>query len=105
MHTGRLRHRIIIKRPVESQSATGEVTNTWVMVAHVWASVEALSGKEVLMAEGAVAEGTIRVRMRYVADVTPECRIIHGERTLEIVHVNNVHGKNKEYELLCREDV
>lgn len=108
MHTGRLRHRVTIKRPSEVQNATGEIVPTWVNVATVWASVEAVSGGELLKADIAVAEGTVRVRMRYVDDVTPECRIIvltDGDRILEIVHINNVHGRNAEYEIMCREDV
>lgn len=103
MHTGRLRHRITIQRTVETQSGTGETTYTWLTIATVWASVNDLSGRELLQADAGSAEVTVRVILRYVESVTPLCRILHGSRTLEIVHVNNVQGRQKEYELLCRE--
>lgn len=104
MHTGRLRHRITIQRTVETQSGTGAATVfSWLTIATVWASVNDLSGRELIQADAAAVEATVRVRLRYTDDVTALCRILHGDRTLEIVHVNNVQGRQKEYELLCRE--
>lgn len=92
-----------IQSPVESQSDTGEVTVTWLTILTTWASIEDISGAELLKADAAGAEVTTRVRFRYGEGVTPRCRVVSSTRTLEIVHANNVHGRNKEYELLCRE--
>jgi len=69
----------------------------------VWADVEDLDGRELLLAQQASSEATVRVRMRYRDGVTTEHRIVHGGRTLHVVHVNNVEGQGRELELLCKE--
>ena len=105
MRAGKLRHRVTIESPSESQSDSGEVTSTWAAIATVWAAVEPLSGRERLAAEQAGAEVAVRVRMRYVAGVTPTCRILHGTRYLEIAAVIDPAERGAELELLCREAV
>jgi len=105
MRAGEKRHRITIKKPTESQSGTGEVTTSWSTLGTVWASVQPISGREAIQADQAIAESTIRIRMRYVHGLDTDCRIIHKGRTLEISRAININETNSEYELLCFEAV
>ncbi len=103
MNAGKLINRIMFKKPTEVQAGSGGTTATYSTLASCWASIEDLSGKELIQAGQMGAIGTVRVRCRYVPGVTNECRIVAGNRTLEIFHVNNVENRNAELEMLCRE--
>ena len=105
MRANRLRHRVTIVKPVDSQSGSGMVSQTWATLATRFASVEPITGREAIQAGMAIAVATIRVRFRYVPEFTTECRIIHKGRTLEIVKANNIADRNIEHELLCMESV
>ncbi len=105
MNPGEMRHRIMIKTPTEAQSGTGHITKTWVTLATVWASIKPISGRELLQADQAIAESTVRIRFRYIRGLTTECNVIHRGRTLEINRIINVDELNKEFEILCSEAV
>ena len=105
MNPGEMRHRIQIKEVVETRDDTGELIRTWTTIATAWASVKPIAGRELLQADQAIAESTVRIRMRYIRGVTTECNIIHRGRTLEINRLINVDDIDKEYEILCSEAV
>ncbi|PHM49562.1 head-tail adaptor [Xenorhabdus sp. KK7.4] len=82
MRAGRLRHRITLRKNESTRDSLGGVINNWVDVATVWAEVKAISGRE-LVASGAVfSEATVRIWLRYRADVTTANSItFHGANT------------------------
>lgn len=103
MIIGRMRERVTIKAPQETQSPSGEVTLGWdTTLATVWASVDGLSGRDILQAMQANVVASHRIRIRYRADVTHEHRIIWRNRTMEIASV--VERENRTVlEILARE--
>jgi SPP1 family predicted phage head-tail adaptor len=101
---GRLRERVTIQSATEVRNAIGEVTQTWATYVERWASVEGLSGREVLLRGQQQTEVTHRVRMRYVDGLTQQMRIVWRDRTLEIASLLE-HANRTEHELLCTEDV
>jgi len=105
MNAGKLRHRLTILSPSEEQGATGDVTTSWLVVAVTWASIEPLSGREIMVAQQPVGEATHRVRMRYRAGIGHDYRLQFGERIFEIVSIGNIEERNAEYEILCREAI
>ena len=105
MQAGKLRHRITIENPQDVRGPTGEELEAWVTLATVSASVEPLSGRELLQAEQLQAEATLMVRIRYLDGLTNESRILHDGRTLEIAAIINPEDRNVELELMCRESV
>ena len=109
MRAGKLRHRIEIQTVTTAQSTSGEETRTWPTaetdddLTVVWADVQDLAGRELLLAQQASSEATVRVRLRHLDGITSaDCRIVHGDRTLEIVAVIP-DGRGRELELLCKE--
>jgi SPP1 family predicted phage head-tail adaptor len=101
---GRLRERVAIEQATGSRNAIGEVTQTWSTFAERWASVEGLSGREVLQSGQQQTEVTHRVRLRYVDGLTQQMRLSWRGRTLEITSLLE-HANRTEHELLCTEDV
>ena len=86
LNAGRLRHRITIDEPTETQDAiTGAVTVTW---APLWESVPAeivpRSGREFLAAQQLQAEVTTAITFRFRCGLTPKLRIRHGARIYNI---------------------
>ncbi len=102
MNPGRLRHRLTFQLPTYTQLESGEETLTFVQLGTVWGSIEDLSGREVIQTGQQIADVSTRIRCRFLPGVTAECRIVAGRRTFDIVHLNNVEGINKEYEILCQ---
>lgn len=77
MKAGRLRHQITIQKSEVIRDDFGSVTTRWVDIATVSAEVRAISGRE-LMASGMImSEATIRIWLRYRADITTSHRIVY----------------------------
>ena len=82
LDAGRLRHRITIEQPTETQDATtGAVTVTW---APLWVNVPAeivpRSGREFLAAQQMQAEVSTLITFRWRAGLDAKMRIRHGTR-------------------------
>jgi len=105
MRIGPMRHRITLEAPAESQGSDGSVTRTWAPFATVWASVEPLLGREYFDAQREQADVSHRVRMRYLAGVTHNMRVVLGSRVFEIESVLNAGERDRELVLMCRESV
>ena len=103
MRIGPLRHRIAIQSSTPTQGEYGEVSLVWATDATVWASIEPLSGREMVSAQQQHAETTHRIRLRYTTNVTAESRISFDSRTFEIVSLINRKEMNWMLELLCKE--
>ncbi len=105
MDIGALRHRVsIYGKGTLAQNGTGEEIPAYdALLATVWASVEPMSGREFIEAMKVQADVTVRIRIRYRSDVSPEMRVIHGTHTYEIDAVLDQKGERKEMYLMCHE--
>ena len=101
---GRLRERVTIQQATETRNRLGERVSSWSTFAERWASVEGLSGREVLLAGQQQTEVTHRVRLRYVTGLKATMRILWRSRILEITSLLE-HNDRSEHELLCTEAV
>lgn len=103
MQGGRLRHRIDIEQQTTTEDTFGATTDTWSLWTTLWASIEPLSGRELLAAQQVQADITHRVRFRYVSGVTAKMRVVYGSRIFNILSVANPEERNREIVLQCRE--
>lgn len=106
MRSGELKHLITIEQLTGAQSLSGEETRTWTtFIAALWAAVEPVSGREQYSqnAEQMLSELTHRVRIRYVAGITPYMRVVHRGRYLDILAVQNQKERDEEIYLMCKE--
>lgn len=75
---GKLRHRVTIQNPVETQDpTTGAMNVAWQDLAYVWAAIEPLSGREFVSAQAEQAKVTTRITIRYRDDLTAKMRLYH----------------------------
>jgi SPP1 family predicted phage head-tail adaptor len=104
MKAGRLNQRVIIRQSTLVSDGSAGKTETWPAVKTVWASVEPLSGRELLMAQASGSETTLRVRMRYQSFVTAnKYRLETSGKTLMIVSVIDTEMAHEELVLECKE--
>jgi len=105
MRAGKLRRRLVIQQATETQGATGEMAVTWGTFATVWGSVEPLRGREFWAAKELQAEVSTRIRIRYLAGVTPKMQVLDGTRLYWIDAVIDPEMRHIEMQLMCREVV
>jgi SPP1 family predicted phage head-tail adaptor len=68
----------------------------------VWASVEGVTARELLLAGQQQTEISHRVRMRYLPGLTGQMRLLWRGRTLEIMSILE-HDNRSVHELICQE--
>lgn len=104
MQAGKLRHKIIIQTPTETENPdTGELETTWSTFATVWAEILPAVGREFWASKQIVAEITGKIRIRYIAGVNSKMRIKFGSRIFNIIVPINVEEKNIELVLMVSE--
>ncbi|WP_338804861.1 phage head closure protein [Xenorhabdus griffiniae] len=77
MRAGALRQRVTIQKNEQSRSPSGGVINNWLNVAEVWAEVKYISGRELVASGRILSEATVRIWLRYRADITTANRIFY----------------------------
>lgn len=103
---GAMRFRVVIEAPEETRNSLGEVVKEWNAVATVWASIQNLTGREVVANSRQEFVLTHRVVIRFLAGILPSYRLVWGDRRLEISSVLTVDrtvANPKYLELLCSE--
>lgn len=104
MDAGRLNKRITIERLTqETDPVYGTQLDTWAPVHTAWASIEPISGREYWQAKLALAEKTIRIRMRYLPGIDSSMRVAYSGRKFSIQSAINVDEANREIQLMCLE--
>jgi len=78
MKAGRLKRRIIIQEPTETQGATGQAVPSWATYRTVWADVRQRPGRETFDADQILAETNTVFRIRYLEGLTRKMRISYG---------------------------
>ena len=103
MQTAKYRHRIIIETASELSDTVGQMIKTWSTAATVWASVNAMSGKELISSQQLFAEATHKIELRFNSNVTPSARFNFGGRIFDINFVRNLQERDCYLECLCTE--
>lgn len=106
MQAGRLDKRVQILQKVETRDTTGDDltdADNWTVLATVWAAVQPLQGRELLLAKQLQQDGTTRFRIRYRADVTTKNRMKYRGVTFDITDVQHVEYDDRETVIMTRE--
>jgi len=75
LKAGHLDKRVAIEQNTPTTNDIGETVASWSTLATVWASIEPLTGREVLQAQQVQAESTVRIRIRYYSGLTAAHRL------------------------------
>ena len=104
MQAGQLDQRVTLQSRSVVTDANGQDTITWVDVATVWAQCQALRGREFFAAAQVQQEQTVKVRIRYRADVVQTMRLVWQGRAHDITGVVPV-GRKEMLEIMCLQGV
>ena len=100
MKPGMLDQRVTLQSRSVVKDGFGQDVITWVDVATVWAQCHALRGREFFAAAQVQQEQTVKVRIRYRADVSTTWRLLWQGRPHDITGVIPV-GRKDMTEILC----
>jgi len=104
LQAGKLRHRVEIVTPdAQQDSAGGWVIDQTSLFLTVWASVEALSGRELYAAQQQVSEVTHKIVIRWRTGILSSMCVLFEDRFFQIMAILNPDGRHKLLILLCKE--
>lgn len=105
IRAGKLRHKITIQQPGASRdSCGGPAKSNWTdFKTGVWASVEPLQGKEYHAAVQDRAEVSTRFRIRFIAGLKPDMRIVYDGRVFGIVSIIDPNERHVELQIMTTE--
>lgn len=109
MRAGPKRQRITVQVLSESQDSYGQKLQSWVDDGTYWAEIRTLSGREAVNAKQVKAETTHAVNLRYIGSLfptgglLPSSRLSFNGRIFNILYINNINERNREYQLLAQE--
>lgn len=102
---GSLRHRITIERPRRISTDGGGATIEWIGIGDVFARIDAISGREAVVADGIAARVTHKVLIRHRDDILPEMRFICSNRRLDIRSILDLDGRRRWLQCLCEDQL
>lgn len=104
INAGDLIHRIQIVKPTLAQdSAGGWQQDTDSVFATVWASIEALTGRELYAAQQRVSEVTHKITIRWYPGIVARMNVWFDNRVFQIQAVQNPDERKIMLVLLCLE--
>lgn len=107
MRSGSLRHRIDIQQKNETQDDFGSPVETWTdLYSSVPANVRPVSSADKFAAQQINPQISHEVKIRYIAGLTTEMRIMFGSRVFEIAAPPiNWQERYRELSIMCVERV
>lgn len=102
-----LDRRIAIEAPTTTQDAYGSAVTTWSVMAVVWANIQdVLPSRSEALLNGSLkqAKQQTRIRIRYLAALNSEQRILHDGTTYQIIGGPAEIGGRKEYQEIVVEE-
>jgi SPP1 family predicted phage head-tail adaptor len=106
MRGGKLRRVVTIQQPTVAQTVTGNPRPSWANLTgavNIYAQIEENTGREQIVAGQVNPQRPVTLRIRYIAGITAQMRVIFGARTLQIASVVNINERDRELELTCLE--
>jgi SPP1 family predicted phage head-tail adaptor len=96
MNAGSRNKHLTLQKLTESTTVGGEVTETAVDTAKVWAAIEPLSSREAWQAQQSQATTTHKITMLYMPGVTSRMQAVWAGRTFRFESVVNLDEANRE---------
>lgn len=105
MHSGALRHALVIQRATEAINEVGEAVKSWATFASVWGAIEPQAVREYNRGQQVTGEVTHKITIRYLEGITQKDRVTCGARTFHIVGISDKDERHAEMALLVKETV
>ena len=100
---GKLRHRLVLEAPVETDDGAGGIARSYENLATVWAAIEPVSFTEQVAAEALGARLTHRITVRSGFDLTTRHRFVLGARRFRILAIRDPDESGRFREISAEE--
>lgn len=101
MRAGLLNRRINIERRATTQDALGQPSESWTLVAAVWADIRHLGGLESIKAGADTSVVRASIRIRYRTGLDAGMRVTHGADTYDVRAVLPDTARREYVDLVC----
>ena len=105
MRAGRRNHKIVIEEKSVTPDAYGDPVETWTQFAEAWVENAPESGREFLAAKQERADLSRILTTRYIDGISPDMRVVDGERVFDIISAFDPSGRRRELKIHCREQL
>ena len=103
INIGGLRHKVKVMNRVNNIDAAGGQYESYVSLGDRHASIDPISGREYFTGQQTAQEANYKIRMRYLAGITPSTRLVYGARVFDVLHIANISEQNRVLMLMCKE--
>jgi SPP1 family predicted phage head-tail adaptor len=104
MRVGKLNKLITIQyKKTVTDPVNGNITEVWVDLYTLWASVDTLKLNEVFKAQAIEINATHKLTSRYRAGIDSKMRIKYGDRKFEIKNIRDLEEKHVYLDYICSE--
>jgi len=91
MKAGRKDRRIAIQTLTTTRSATGAVTEAWILAHTVWAEKTHIDGGEKFTGDQLVSEAYVNFKIDYISNISPRLhRVLYEGRVYDILNTAEV---------------
>ena len=97
IRAGNLDRRITIQVASDMKDSFGQQVKTWTDFKTVWAALETQTGSEAFVAEQRRSRASVIFRIRFVAAVLPQMRVLHRG---EVYDIDDVSEPDRNHEIL-----
>jgi SPP1 family predicted phage head-tail adaptor len=105
MRAGELNRRITFQHKTITYDTYHQPIETWANLMTVWAGVITTGGREYYAAQKLNAETSAVFKIRYTTRIDTLMRIVWGDRTFEIIGINDVDAGHEAMLVSAREVV
>jgi SPP1 family predicted phage head-tail adaptor len=103
MNPGRLNRLVEIQQQAGEKDEYGQPLDNWEKVCETYASIQPYTGRELNEGQQIHSEVSHRITIRHRPGILPNMRVKTGSRILDILFIHNVHERNAQLQLMCRE--
>ncbi|WP_242140866.1 phage head closure protein [Sphingomonas sp. TREG-RG-20F-R18-01] len=101
LSAGRLRHRVTIRRPVQTKTGDGGFETVWTDVATVYAEVLGLNSRESMIGQALQGVSSYRVTVRFGTDITDADQLRYGVLDLNVRSISDPDGRREQLLILA----
>ena len=92
---GRLRHRLTLEASVRANDGGGGTVSSWEPLAELWGAVEAVTGREAVMADRVSGLASFQIVIRHRDDVVPSMRFRRDAEAFDILAALDQDGRRR----------
>lgn len=104
MNPGKLRTLLELQTPTQTLDSDGNLSESWVTVAGVWAEIREVTQGEEWRNVQAQVKATHRITCRFHPSITPRARFRGGSSTYRIARARTINSHASEMEIFALAD-